>query len=228
MRAGCAVSAAAGAAKRKSFATRLKTSGVVWALNPPLGSGAPRFLDSAATAAATRSYEEGLGNGLTDTRAADATAGYERAHDRLRSIEARATVFLQAAGLTGTLVLANAALIVGDDGLTGATGTAVTLGLLVAAIALVVAGIYALFAVTRTFSQVAPHSPARMLKRSRLSADAALKDSVASLLLGQRRLSVVGDWKLDRVKRASWALLVVVAGLAVSSGAVVAEALATR
>jgi hypothetical protein len=197
-----------------------------WLLNPPLGSGASRFLAVAATDAATASYSKALGTTIDEALIAEAAAGYDRARVRRDGIAARASFFLQAAGVTGTLVLANGAFLVGDDPGIGTTAKIViTLGLLVASSSLIVAGVYGLFAVTRTFSQVAPNSPQRLVDRSRLPAGASRRRAAAAMLLAQRRASIVGDWKLDRVKRATVAFLVGTAGVAVATVALVAEAL---
>lgn len=198
-----------------------------WWIDPPLGSGAPRFAGSSRVDAAADSYAASLGDRVDDALVEDAVAGYERARERRSSIEGRATTLLQGAGLTGTLVLANGTLLVGDDsGLGDPARVAVTLGLVVASTALVCAGVYSLLAIARTFTQVAPNSPRRLLARSKVADDGELlRQKAAALLVAQRRTSIVGDWKLDRLKRATAAFLVGVGGVAVASIALVAEAL---
>lgn len=140
-RAGCKIPLEDPPLSDRSLAAWFRTRGVVWALSPPLGSGASRFFGQGTANAVAASDARSLGKHTDDGLASQAQAGYERARERLRSIEAKAATLLQATGLTGTLVLANGALLVGDGGLDGAEKVIVTIGLLVASAALVVAGV---------------------------------------------------------------------------------------
>jgi hypothetical protein len=220
LRRGCsALDIGAPAQKRKR---RL----LPWLINPPMGSAGSRYMYSAQPGIV--SYLQALGDADRADLVADATAGYERARDKRDSVAARASVFLQAAGVTGTLVLANGALLIGDDsGLGEVTKVVVTVGLLAASLALIAAGVYGLLALTWSFGLMAPNNPARIIGRSKVTDEADdRRQAIAVLLLAQRRMSMVSDWKLDRVKRATFAFLVGIAGVAIATVAVVIEALA--
>jgi hypothetical protein len=114
---------------------------------------------------------------------------------------ARRGTFVQAAGLTSTLVLANSALLIGDKRVKGSLAVVVIVALIIASLALVAAGLYGLAALMRTFDRVAPHNTTRVLERSRN--EEANRKLVAALLAAHRRTSLVADWKLARFKRAT-------------------------
>jgi hypothetical protein len=114
-------------------------------------------------------------------------------------IEARAGTFVQAAALTSTLVLGNQCLITGDHPVRHAPAKWIFLGAIVtASAALIVSGIYGLFATMRTFDRVAPNTSPRILEHSRASAATGLAQDTRAALLAQRRISLIGDWKLAR------------------------------
>jgi hypothetical protein len=78
----------------------------------------------------------------------------------------------------------------------------------------------------RTFDRVAPSNIRRVIERAQEEDDeVARQKQVASIFLSQFRTSVVTDWKLARLKRATWLLVAGVAGVAVASIALVAQAL---
>ena len=192
----------------------LRTSIARWVLSPPLGWGAPRFLSRDrgvvdARAAGEQSFADALGNHVDDRLASDAQEGVQAARERMKGIEQRASTFVQAAGLTGTLVLVNQGLIAGDHPIHGTTAKWIFLAAIVAAsLALIAAGVFGLAATMRTFDRIAPSNAIRVIKRSTLPAVAeddglsARTALVAATLLAQRRASLVADWKLARLKRA--------------------------
>lgn len=205
---------------------RFSGSSIRWFWSPPLAFGAPRR--GISTERGRTSFGSELGTLVTEELAAEALAGYERARDRQLSVEARATQFIQAAGLTTTLVLANAALLRGDGRVHGTLGLILMMALLLGSVALVLSSVYGVLGTMHTFSRVAPNVTRRILFRSHsVGALSARRDSVASLLLAQRRTSLVADWKLARLKRAAAAFLIAVAFLAVASIVLVGDALAS-
>lgn len=212
--------------RRTGLAGRFAGSGLRWFLSPPLRMGAPRRITRKRTKAAECSYRARLGERASEQLLADSLAGWERARDRHSGIERRSQTFLQAAGLTTTLVLANSALLRGQDRLRGVTAWIVLGALVVASAALLVAGIYGLFGSMRTFGRVGPNNIRRVIERAReLDESAALRAQIAANLLAQRRTGLVADWKVARLKRAMWWLLVGVVLLGVASSALVVDAL---
>jgi hypothetical protein len=209
---------------------------ILWWFSPPLGQGATRFTGrehepppergeeegptrvEAARASFRSSLPEEVGEQVVD----EARSGYQSSRDRLKSVEARASTFVQVASLASTLVLANSALLTGKHRIATAW-ILVPLG--IAAVSLVAAGTYGLLAVMRTFDQVSPNIPSRVIDRARLSAPQARRELASALLAAQRRTSIIADWKLARLKRASTAFGVTIVFLLVTSGTVAYDAL---
>jgi hypothetical protein len=93
-----------------------------------------------------------------------------------------------------------------------------------ASAALIVSGIYGLFATMRTFDRVAPNTSPRILEHSRASAATGLAQDIRAALLAQRRTSLIGDWKLARLKRATTFFAIAIAGIAIASGTFIVDA----
>jgi len=199
-----------------------------WVISPPLGWGAPRWL--ARTKKVETAMKEGrasfnLGRQLDQDLVAATTAGWDTARTRVAGIEARAGTFVQAAALTSTLVLVNQGLITGDHPVRHAPAKWIFLGAIVtASAALIVSGIYGLFATMRTFDRVAPNTSPRILEHSRASAATGLAQDIRAALLAQRRTSLIGDWKLARLKRATTFFAIAIAGIAIASGTFIIDA----
>jgi hypothetical protein len=181
-----------------------------------------------------QSFEGSLGDLVDAGVVENATAGWDAARTRLTNIEARAGTFVQAAALTNTLVLVNQGLIVGDHPVRTAPAKWVFLGaIVIASVALVISGIYGLLATMRTFDRVVPNSVTRIIERSKLQPEPtdgtdpdllASKRHVAAALMAQRRTSLVGDWKLARLKRATVFFGIAIAAIAVASGTFLVDA----
>ncbi|HEV7750497.1 MAG TPA: hypothetical protein VGO71_03100 [Baekduia sp.] len=210
-----------------SLLGRLRRFGLWWQLAPPMGFGSPRWIVAKdAIASFARALTRSRAPGARERAVAEATSGLERARDRLKGIEDRAATYVQAATLTSTLVLANGALINGQDAVNAGVGRWVAaVALVIASAALIVAGVYGLAAVMFTFDRVGPDNPARVIARSRLDQAEASRQFVAALLAAYRRTQLVADWKMARLKRATVAFLVSIAGIGVASGTLVVQAL---
>jgi hypothetical protein len=207
--------------------SRFAASRLRWILSPPLPMGAPRRLVRSRSTRAEKVFREELGDHASDRVLQQAIAGWERSRERHNGIESRSQAFLQAAGLTTTLVLANSALLRGQDRVQGAAAWIVIATLVLASATLLVAGVYGLFGSMFAFGRVAPNDVLRVLARAKEpDEELALQQQVAAVLLAQRRTSHVADWKLARLKRAMWWLLAGVLLLAIASGALVIDALA--
>jgi hypothetical protein len=192
-----------------------------------MGFGSPRWIVAKdAIASFARALTRSRAPEARERAVAEATSGLERARDRLKGIEDRAATYVQAATLTSTLVLANGALINGQDAVnTGVGRWVAVVALVIASAALIVAGVYGLAAVMFTFDRVGPDNPARVIARSRLDQAEASRQLVAALLAAYRRTQLVADWKMARLKRATVAFLVSIAGIGVASGTLVVQAL---
>ncbi len=80
-----------------------------------------------------------------------------RSRERLKGIESRLQFYLQAGGLTGTLVFASIGVLAGEKSLlNGDTQTVALIAVIVASIASLVAGVHALAGVMRTIDQISP------------------------------------------------------------------------
>jgi hypothetical protein len=235
-----------GAQRRTGRRLRLRGSLLLWLLSPPLPWGAPRMLTTDPRDApdeepdsphrdrvldATASFASSLplnpdrgvqrwGPSLREDLVEQARSGWERAVSRRQGIESRAGTFIQVTGLTTTVVLVNNTLISGDDRVTGASRSVFIGALIVASVLLFIAGIYGLVSVMRTFGSVAPDNPTRLIERARIGDDEERRrQAAAALLLAQRRASLVADWKLARLKRATLAFAMAAAAIAVASTA---------
>jgi len=207
--------------------SRLRVFWLVWLLSPPLQWGAPRFLprggDTDATAAADSFRASLTRSPCVDQPLVDqARNGWQTARDRRTGFESRAGTFVQVAGLTTTVVLVNSTLLSGKTALTGTWRAVFEAAVLTASACLLAAGAYGLFATMRTFDSVAPDVVHRIIARARMAEEEnRRREQVAALLLAQRRTSIVADWKLARLKRASFWFGAAIVAIAVASASFV-------
>ncbi|HET8956263.1 MAG TPA: hypothetical protein VFN18_11450 [Solirubrobacterales bacterium] len=176
--------------------------------NPPMKGGSmrrpmPEMFDRSRDA-----FAELLAN--TDGEALEelrdqALLGYEHQRERITAAEQRANFFLGTAGLTTSLVLANAGLLLGADKLGSPWRMLSAIALLFASIFALNAGFRALQATMLTFGHFPPNGVTWVMGRRRLSKEAMTRSYIGALLVGQHRLSAIADWKLMRMKEArSW------------------------
>jgi len=185
--------------------------GLRLALLPPLNGGAPRRVLLAAADSSRAAYldllqergaSEGAGPPLEQLRR-QAELGDERQRDRGASAETRSNYFAGAAGLTTTLVLANASLLLGQNALDNPLRWLAGAALLGASFCAVMTGLRALQASMITFVRCPPNSVTRLVKRRKAADAAALeREYIAALLVSQNRNSVVADWKITRLQEA--------------------------
>lgn len=154
-----------------------------------------------------------------------ALLGYEHQRERIGTVEQRANFFLGAAGLTTSLVLANAGLLLGADKLESPWRTLAAAALLIASLCAIAAGLRALQATMITFVRAPPNGVPRVMKRRRLGKNELLHAYVAALLVGQHRLSVIADWKIGRMKEARRWFVIVTGAIVVLTGFVLADVL---
>lgn len=186
-------------------------------LYPPLkGGAARRGLDPKAVDRSRDSYARALrevaSNELTQLEE-QALLGLEHQRERASGADQRANFFLGAAGLTTTLVLTNANFLIGDEKLDEPWLAIAAGGLVVASLCAVAAGVRALQAAMLTFSRTPPNTVKRVLERGKTGADELRRSYIASLLVGQTRATVVGDWKIARLREARRFFLGVILGV---------------
>lgn len=154
-----------------------------------------------------------------------ALLGYEHQRERIATTEQRANFFLGAAGLTTSLVLANAGLLLGASKLGSTWRLLAALVLAAASLCAIAAGLRALQATMITFVRAPPNGVPRVMKRRQLPKGELLRAYIAALLVGQHRLSVIADWKLARMKEARRWFVYVTLGIVVLTGFVLADVL---
>jgi hypothetical protein len=167
---------------------------------------APRLIRRGLQREAQRARRELLPEGLAAERLEDlvdqARRGYEREEARIDNIQQRATFFLGATGLTTSLVLVNGSLIYGKEALPLVPRIVAGSILILAAIALVLAGLAALDATTISFDRALPNSAWQIGERMRMDLEDARRDHLSALLLAAQRAESIGDWKLRQLKAA--------------------------
>jgi hypothetical protein len=184
---------------------RLRRSSLWRWLIPPLDGGAPRYFDDEVAREARSYYEQFVATSelgdLTELKE-QALLGLGQQQDRCAVAEQRASFFLTAAGLTTSLVVANAGLLLGAGKLQSPWLQCAAAALAIASICSVMAGFRAIQGTSYTFSRAAPNAEERIFERSKLSGSAQVKAYVASLLVAARREGEVATWKVERLKAA--------------------------
>jgi hypothetical protein len=195
---------------------------------PPLKGGAGRRLGGGAAERSRRAHTELLvgieSEDLAELRE-QAFAGYEHQQQRGERTEQRANFFLVAAGLTSSLVLANAGLLLGTSSLKAPWHDLAVLALLVGSICAVAAGLRAMQAVMFSFFRTPPNAVDRVLDRSVVSGEDLVRTYVGALLVAQSRLGVIGDWKVARLRGARLWFIGAITGVVFLTIFVLAEAL---
>jgi hypothetical protein len=186
-----------------------------------MAGGASRLITRKQSALAQGEYEGWLGPTVPERAVDEALLGWERTRDRQAGIEGKSQAFLQIVGVTTTLLLANGALLHGQNAIKGATATAVLVCLALASAALIAAGIYGLLGSMRTFVRIPTNSTWRVIKRAQAREPDSRREYAATILLSEDRTSQIADWKLARLKRAMWSLLIAVPLIAGASIALI-------
>jgi hypothetical protein len=207
---------------------RMRRRGLLRWMLPPLHGGATRSLDAAIVDRIRDQRTLELGGASGGALAAlreEALLGHQTLAERCAVLEQRANFFLGAAGLTSSLVLANAGLLLG----TGKLGepwlclAAASLG--AASLCAVVAGLRAMQAAMSTFVRTTPNGVTQVSRRAALGGHSQTRAYVASLFVAQNREEVVGDWKLERLRTARHWFLATIGGVLVLTIAVLFEAI---
>jgi len=193
----------------------------------PLKGGASRRLTAGAAKRSRGAYAEQMsgvtGDDLRELKE-ETLLGYEHQRERVAGIEQRATFFLGAAGLTTSLVLANASLLLGAGKLESPWLELAAAALAVASACAIAAGIRAMQATMITFVRTPPNAVTTVVDRRRLKADALLCSYVGALLVAQGRAGVIGDWKIRRLASARRWFFAAIAGVVVLTAFVLVDA----
>lgn len=204
-------------------------------LAPPLNGGAPRRVSPEAADCSREAYAELLdkskASGDDREKALEqlreqAESGDQRQRDRGTGAETRSNYFAGAAGLTTTLVLANAGLLLGQDALDNPLRWMAGAVLLVASFCAVMTGLRALQASMVTFVRCPANSVSRIVARRKAPDLKSLEARyIAALLVSQNRNSVVADWKITRLQGARGWFAVVIAGVVMVTVLVLVQAI---
>jgi len=194
----------------------------------PLKGGSSKRLARGVAKRSRRAYAEQLseatGNDLRELKE-EVLLGYEHQRERITGIEQRATFFLGAAGLTTSLVLANAGLLLGDDKLGSPWLGLAIAALAVASVCAIAAGVRAMQATMITFVRTPPNAVTTVVNRRGLKGDALLRAYVGALLVAQARAGVIGDWKVRRLASARRWFVAAIVGVVVLTAFVLVDAL---
>jgi hypothetical protein len=212
----------------RQFGVRLRRSGLGRLLTPPLEGGASGELSIDDSRGARQCYEDLFG----DTGDAElielkeqAERGLEQQQSRCAMAEQRANFFLTAAGLTTSLVLANAGLLLGTGRLSSPwlQFAAVALGL--ASVCAVIAGFFAVQATSYAFGRTPPHMPSMIEDRARLAGSKLTASYLAALLVAAEREHLVGDWKVAQLATARRWFFGTISGIVLLTAFVLVEVL---
>ena len=198
-------------------------------LVPPLRGGASRRVAQEAVKRSRNAYTEMLARTSGEDLAAlteQASVGYEHQRGRGASAEQRANFFLGASGLTTSLVLANAGLLLGSSKLDPPWRELAAVALGLASVFAIVAGMRAMQATMITFVRTPPSTVTGVVERRKLKGDELGRAYVVALLVAQARTGVINDWKVKRLAAARRWFVGTIAGVVALTVLVLAAALA--
>jgi hypothetical protein len=197
-------------------------------LNPPLKGGASRRLAEGTAERSRKAYSELLedvaGVELAELKE-QALLGYEQQRQRGAGTEQRANFFLAASGLTTSLVLANASLLLGASKLNSPLRELAALALGAASACAIAAGLRAMQAMMISFFRAPPNGVDRVFDRRAARGDSLTRLYVAALLVAQGRAGAIGDWKVNRLRDARRWFVGAILGVVLLTSFVLVEAL---
>jgi hypothetical protein len=181
--------------------------------------------------AAVRSVEMRFGQ-LRDIRDGDlimlreeAETGHARELERNAAAEQRASFFLGAAGLTTSLILANAGLLLGDNRLEAPWRVPAAAVLTLASACAILSGFRATQVSASQFQKIYPTSAGQVIGRGRYKGGDRVRSYVAGLLISSSRESAIAEWKFARLASARRWFFGVIGGVVLLTAIVLAEAL---
>jgi hypothetical protein len=150
----------------------------------------------------------------------EALRGLEFQQRRSAGVEQRASFLLAAAGLSSSLVLANAGLLLGNVELDPPWLQLAAASLALASVCAAITGLRAIQATMFDFVQVLPHT---MLLRRKSSGDKLVRSYIAQLQVAEFRERAVTDWKSARMISARKWFFGALAGIALLTMFVLVE-----
>lgn len=212
---------------RTDLRGRLRRSAFGRRVAPPLKAGAGRRLTGSAAERSRLAHAELLKSTerpeLAELRE-QALTGYEHQRERSAETERRANFFLVTAGLTTSVVLANAGLLLGADRLHAPWRTLAAAALAAASVCAIASGLRAMQAMMVSFLRTPPNSVDRILNRRSVVSDALAGLYVAALLAAQGRAGTIGDWKINRLRDARRWFVGAIGAVVLLTGCVLADA----
>lgn len=191
-----------------SFTARLARTALGRLAVSPLSGGASRSPDEEDTRRCRQvilSCLSRVGDGEVKELHEQAQQGYELQRERNSTVEQRANFFLGAAGLSSTLVLANASILLGaGDGALGSPWRQLSAAAFaLASVFAILAGLRALQAVMLAFGRISPSGVGPILDADSANGTLrATRNHTSFLLLAQERELRVHEWKLARLGEA--------------------------
>lgn len=151
-------------------------------------------------------------------------AGYEAAKQRISVMETRAGYFLGAAGLTSTLLLANAGLFTGGE-IDGILKWLVVAILGITSAFALATGLRALQVSMIVFDRAYPDLPRVIELRMAEGPERFKLGRLAALNLATRRAHMIADWKYERLAQARICFIFVVFGIVSTTACVLVSTL---
>jgi hypothetical protein len=143
----------------------------------------------------------------------EAETGHARELERNTKAEQRASFFLGAAGLTSSLILANAGLLLGKEHLESPWLIPAAIILAIASVCAVLSGFRAMQVSAWQWQMFFPTSADEVMGRGSYEGDDRIRAYVAGLLIACSRESAIAEWKFARVAGARHWFLGLIGGV---------------
>jgi hypothetical protein len=210
---------------KSHFVDRLRRSTLWrWVMPPSRGGGNFRRESIPAISRTRRALNEALEKAENKDLAElkdEAIRGVEFQQDRSAGVEQRASFLLAAAGLSSSLVLANAGLLIGTVKLHDPWLQLAAASLAVASVCAAVTGLRSIQATMFNSAHVVPH---HLGNRRTMSGDELIRSYVAQLQLAEFRARAVSEWKAACLASARRWFLGALAGIVLLTMFVLVEA----
>jgi hypothetical protein len=209
--------------------TRLRCSFLGrWSKAPPRGGeGLRRANEKAAIRSQEIRYAElqKVGDEDLGQLKEEAEAGFARELERNAAAEQRASFFLGAAGLTTSLILANASLLIGSERLGPPWRLLAAATLVLASGCAILSGLRALQITAGQFQRIYPTSAGEIVRRGSREGGDRIRAYVAGLLIACSRESALAEWKFACLASARRWFFGVIGGVVLLTAIVLLEAI---
>lgn len=154
----------------------------------------------------------------------EAETGHARELERNTKAEQRASFFLGAAGLTSSLILANAGLLLGNEHLESPWLIPAAVVLAVASVCAVLSGFRAMQVSAWQWQMFFPTSASEVMRRGSYEGADRVRAYVAGLMIACSRESAIAEWKFARVAGARYWFLGLIGGVVILTAIVLVAA----